>query len=108
MSFIYLGIPKNMVCKMKGRHGMGHSSIGLELGMHLFSEFLRSSQKSRWRIGTDIQKCTLCGKCELVCHYQAITVSRHNKTWTLNNRRCNQCLKCVMSCPTRCLTQVKL
>lgn len=93
---------------MRSRHGMGHSSIGLELGMHLFSEFLRSSHKSRWRIGNDIHKCTLCGKCEFVCHVNAITVSRHNKTWTLNNRRCNQCLECLMKCPARCLTQVRL
>ena len=91
-----------------GRHGRGHSSIGMELGMHLFSEFLKSSHKSRWRIGNDIERCNLCGKCESVCFTQAISVSRHNKTWILNNRRCSQCLECLMKCPTRCLTQVWL
>lgn len=91
-----------------GRHGREHGSIGLELGMHLFSEFLKSSHKSRWRIGNDIKRCTLCGKCEFVCPVNAITVSVHNKTWTLNNRRCTQCLNCVMKCPTRCLGQVRL
>lgn len=90
------------------RHRHGNSSIGLEISKFVLSEFLRSSYKSRWRIGNDIKQCSLCGKCEMVCYSSAITVSRHNKTWTLNNRRCNQCLKCVMTCPTRCLTQVRL
>ncbi|MBE6494983.1 MAG: 4Fe-4S dicluster domain-containing protein [Methanobrevibacter thaueri] len=90
------------------RHRGGHSSIGLELGMHLFTEFLMSSHKSRWRIGNDIQRCTLCGRCQAVCPVNAITVSVHNKTWTLNNRRCTQCLGCVIRCPPSCLTQVKL
>ena len=93
---------------MRGRYGRGHSSMGLDLGMHLFSEFLRSSHKSRWRIGNDIQRCNLCGKCQVVCPVDAITVSLHNKTWTLNNRRCRQCLACVMKCPARCLDQVRL
>lgn len=88
------------------RHRGGHSSIGLEIGKLIFSEILASSHKSKWRIGNNIKQCNLCGKCEFVCHTNAITVSRHNKTWTLNNRRCTQCLTCVMKCPTRCLTQV--
>ena len=93
---------------MRGRYGRGHSSMGLELGMYLFSEFLRSSHKSRWRIGNDIQRCNLCGKSQMVCPVDAITVSVHNRAWTLNNRRCRQCLACVMKCPARCLDQVRL
>ena len=90
------------------RHRHGGSSIGLEIGKFVFSELLASKHKARWRVGVDIKKCNLCGKCEFACHANAITVSRHNQTWTLNNRRCTQCLRCVMICPTRCLTQVRL
>ncbi|WP_425438377.1 4Fe-4S binding protein [Methanobrevibacter woesei] len=50
----------------------------------------------------------MCGKCELICSSNAIKVSRPNKTWTLNNMRCNQCLRCVMSCPVRCLKQAPI
>ncbi|WP_296789567.1 4Fe-4S dicluster domain-containing protein [uncultured Methanobrevibacter sp.] len=92
---------------MRARHGGGHS-IGLEIGKFVFSELLASSYKSRWRIGNDIHRCTLCGKCQMLCPVNAITVSRHNRTWTLNNRRCRQCLECIVKCPSRSLTQVRL
>ena len=90
------------------RYRRGHSSVGLDLGMYLFSEILKSSHKSKWRIGNDIQMCKLCGRCEAVCPVNAISVSVHNKSWTLNNRRCRHCLNCVVKCPARCLTQVYL
>ena len=50
----------------------------------------------------------LCGKCEAVCSRNALNVNPISKTWTLNNRLCNQCLACVVTCPARSLTQVKL
>ena len=90
------------------RYRGGHSSIGLELGKLLVTQVLKSSYKTSWRIGNNIKQCSLCGKCEKVCPMDALTVSRHNKTWTLNNMRCNKCLNCVVACPTRCLTQVSL
>lgn len=90
------------------RYGHGHSSIGTDIGRFIVSDLLASRSKSRWRIGNEIKKCKLCSKCESVCHMSAISVSRYDKTWTLNNRRCNQCLNCVMACPARCLTQVRL
>lgn len=93
---------------MRGRYGAGNSISALEIGMQIFSEFLKSSHKSRWRIGNEIQRCSLCGRCQAVCPVNAITVSVHNKTWTLNNRRCTQCLNCAVKCPTHCLTQVRL
>ncbi|MBQ9161354.1 MAG: 4Fe-4S binding protein [Methanobrevibacter sp.] len=86
----------------------GRSSIGFELGKFVFSELLSASHKSRWRIGNNIKICILCGKCEAVCPQSAISVSVHNKTWTLNNMRCNQCLNCIVRCPKRCLSQVSL
>ncbi|MDO5823398.1 4Fe-4S dicluster domain-containing protein [Methanobrevibacter sp.] len=90
------------------RHRHGNSSLGLEIVKLFFSEFLSTSYKPKWRISNNIERCTLCGRCESVCCSQAISVSTDNRTWTLNNRRCNKCLKCVMSCPARCLAQVDL
>ena len=90
------------------RHRRGSSSIGLEIGKLIFSELLNVKYKSRWRIGNNINQCNLCGKCELICSSNAIKVSRPNKTWTLNNMRCNQFLRCVMSCPVRCLKQAPI
>ena len=81
---------------------------GFGLGMYLFSEYLKSSHSPRWRIGNEIDKCNLCGKCESVCPVDAIKVSIPKKTWTLNNRRCSQCLTCAMKCPARCLDQVRV
>ena len=90
------------------RNGYGHSSVGFGLGKFIVEGILSSKYKSRWRIGNEINDCSLCGKCETVCHMGAIKVNVNNKTWALNNRRCNQCLSCVMACPKRCLTQVRL
>ena len=95
-----------MVIILRNRHG--HSSFGFEIGRFIVDGILSSKHKSRWRIGNEINKCSLCGKCETVCHRNAIQVNIHNKTWTLNNMRCNQCLSCIMACPKRCLTQVRL
>ena len=97
-----------MVYIMRSRHGGGHSSIGLELGLHIFSKLIDSNYKSKWRIGNNIHKCSLCGKCQFACPTDAITVSVHNQSWTLNNMRCRQCLACMVKCPINCLNQVSL
>lgn len=91
-----------------GRHRGGSSSSGDLLARFVISELFKSTHKCNWRIGNDINKCSLCGKCENVCHAGALSVSRHNGTWKLNNRICNHCLSCVMACPKRCLMQVSL
>lgn len=90
------------------RHRGGSSSIGLEIGKLIFSEVFKSSYKARWRIGNNIKACTLCGRCEMVCPVNAISVSVHNRTWTFNNRLCRQCLQCIIKCPKHCLTQVNM
>ncbi|WP_407375792.1 4Fe-4S dicluster domain-containing protein [Methanobrevibacter sp.] len=90
------------------RHRGGHSSIGLDIGRLLFSEVMKSSYRPKWRISNNIKQCTLCGKCEFVCPTNAIAVSVHNRTWTLNNRLCSHCLHCIMKCPKHCLTQLAL
>lgn len=90
------------------RYRGGSSSLGGMLGELFISELLNSTYKSRWRIGNDINNCSLCGKCQKICPGNALTVDRIAKTWTLNNRLCEQCLSCVVSCRSRCLTQVKI
>ena len=61
------------------RHRRGSTSAGLEIGKFIFSELLSAKYKSRWRIGNDIKQCSLCGKCELVCGFNAIKVNLHSK-----------------------------
>lgn len=88
-------------------HGGSGSSVELIARLFL-SGLAESNSRRHWRIGNDIGQCSLCGLCEDKCHVGALTVSRHNRTWKLNNRICNHCLNCVMVCPKRCLKQVNL
>lgn len=80
--------------------------VGMEVGKFVFFELLNSNRSAKWRIGNNINECQLCGKCQSVCPSDAISVSKHNRTWTLNNMRCGKCLQCVLKCSARCLTQV--
>ncbi|MBE6500094.1 MAG: hypothetical protein E7Z80_06095 [Methanobrevibacter thaueri] len=90
------------------RHHKRHSTTELQIAKFVFSKLINSSHKSKWRIGNNISQCSLCGRCEIICPTNAIIVSRHKKTWTLNNRRCKQCLNCIVKCPSHCLTQIKI
>ncbi|WP_458403146.1 DUF362 domain-containing protein [Methanobrevibacter sp.] len=90
------------------RYRGGRSPFGLKIGKLIFSEVLKSSYESPWRIGNKIDDCTLCGRCEMICPANAISVSVHNRTWTLNNGVCRQCLQCIVKCPQHCLNQVFL
>ena len=89
------------------RHRSRHS-IGLQIGKLFLSEFLKSSYNSSWRVGNNINMCTLCGRCEMICPVNAISVSIPKKSWILNNRHCIHCLKCIMTCPVHCLNKVNL
>lgn len=51
----------------------------------------------------DPPKCILCGICQKACPCSAITVSKADKTWTINSYRCVQCGMCIRSCPKACL-----
>ena len=90
------------------RYRGGKSSFGAMVGQLIISQFIESKSKSRWRIGNDINKCILCGKCEATCSAGALKVNKAAKTWTLNNYRCHKCLSCLVSCPIRCLNQIRL
>ena len=99
--------PKNIDGGLNLRYRRGSSISGM-IGKMIISEVLNSTYKSKWRIGNDINRCTLCGRCEIICRRNALHVDRTTKAWTLNNRRCIHCLDCVMACPTKCLSQVRL
>lgn len=90
------------------RHRCGHSSLGLTVTKFLFSELLNSSYVVKWRVGNEINRCRLCGQCQVVCPVNAISVNVNNKTWMLDNRRCRHCLNCIVKCPAKCLSQVNL
>ena len=51
--------PKNIDGGLNLRYRRG-SSIGGMIGKMIISEVLSSTYKSKWRIGNDINRCTLC------------------------------------------------
>ena len=52
---------------------------------------------ARFMAVTDQDKCNLCGKCEEICHVNAITISNEKKT--TNAHKCIGCGLCVSRCP---------
>ena len=44
--------------------------------------------------------CTLCAK---KCPQEAITVSREDKTWAIDQDKCVNCMICVDKCPKKCI-----
>lgn len=57
----------------------------------------------RGKISIDIDNCIYCGMCSRKCPVGAITVSRNERTWSINRFRCVNCSYCVESCPKKCL-----
>ncbi|MFA6930395.1 MAG: P-loop NTPase [Lentisphaeria bacterium] len=51
----------------------------------------------------DQSKCTACGKCATVCHYNAIAVIK--KSVLIFNELCHSCGACAYVCPTGALTE---
>jgi electron transport complex protein RnfB len=52
---------------------------------------------ARFMAVTDQDKCKLCGKCEEICHVNAITILNEKKT--TNADKCIGCGLCVSRCP---------
>ncbi|HIY83351.1 MAG TPA: 4Fe-4S binding protein [Candidatus Rubneribacter avistercoris] len=55
-------------------------------------------------VENDVAHCILCGICQKRCPCGAITVSKPDRTWTIDRFRCVQCGSCVRECPKSCLT----
>lgn len=62
------------------------------------------TERTKGHISCEITNCTLCSICEKRCPTHAITVSKPDGTWTIDNFSCIQCLSCVRICPRKCLT----
>lgn len=56
----------------------------------------------------EMEKCILCGVCQLRCPSQCITVSKQEKTWQVDPFACVYCGICVDACPVKCLFQERL
>lgn len=63
---------------------------------------------TRGHVEIDIDACIHCGICMRKCPTGAITVSRPEKTWTIERLECVQCRSCVDNCPKKCLTMSNL
>lgn len=66
------------------------------------------NEKTRGQIAIDEPNCILCGICDKKCPTDAISVSKEDRTWTINRMQCIQCLCCVDVCPKQCLSNVNL
>jgi formate hydrogenlyase subunit 6/NADH:ubiquinone oxidoreductase subunit I len=62
------------------------------------------TSRTKGHVENDIKTCILCGICEKRCPTHAITVSKEDESWTIDNFSCIQCLTCVRACPKTCLT----
>ena len=83
---------------MRGRHGYGAGGLSL---LSLARTLTKVSVKCG--VKADGKKCTLCGKCEIICPANAIMVSRTAKTWELDKRRCIGCYRCIHTCPANAI-----
>lgn len=54
----------------------------------------------------DETQCVHCGICTNVCTFEAITVDKAGKKWTVNPDKCYGCGLCTTICPRHCLTVV--
>lgn len=61
-------------------------------------------ERTRGHIAIDINSCIYCGICQKKCPTNAITVSRGDRSWTIERMQCIQCSCCVEVCPKKCLT----
>lgn len=66
-------------------------------------KILRKVFESRGQISYNCDKCIHCTLCQKTCPVNAITVSRKNKEWNIDNNICVRCTHCVSKCPTKAL-----
>lgn len=58
---------------------------------------------SRGQVCIVIEDCIYCGLCSRHCPSDAISVSKPERTWTIDRFRCISCNSCVETCPKNCL-----
>jgi ech hydrogenase subunit F len=59
--------------------------------------------KQRGHIRIDIDNCIFCGMCGRKCPAAAITVTRAQRSWSIDRFQCVMCGSCSESCPKKCL-----
>lgn len=60
--------------------------------------------RTRGHVENDIDTCILCGICAATCPATALTVSKPERTWTIDPFSCVQCMACVRACPPKSLS----
>lgn len=58
---------------------------------------------TRGHITISEKECIACGICAKKCPTDAISVSKTDRTWTIERMQCIQCNSCVETCPKKCL-----
>jgi NAD-dependent dihydropyrimidine dehydrogenase PreA subunit len=66
-----------------------------------FDKSIKMYSESGYSVKCDIGKCTLCGKCEDICPFDAVTVK--NGKYTYDIKSCMGCGLCVEHCPESAL-----
>ena len=61
-------------------------------------------KRTRGSIGINIDICIFCSLCARKCPSYAISVSKDDKTWSIDRLKCIACNYCVEVCPKKCLT----
>ena len=61
-------------------------------------------ERTRGHVENDMDKCILCGLCQMRCPTGAITVDKKEQTWAIRPFSCIQCRSCVDNCPKKCLS----
>ena len=61
-------------------------------------------ERTRGQVENDMDKCILCGLCQMRCPTGAITVDKKEQTWAIRPFSCIQCRSCVDNCPKKCLS----
>ncbi len=56
----------------------------------------------------EMDKCILCGVCQMRCPSQCIKVNKPAKSWEVDPFACVYCGICVDACPVKCLFQERL
>ncbi len=60
-------------------------------------------ERTRGKIGIDIDNCIFCGMCERRCPTGAIKVEKGKTSWSIERLQCIQCNYCNEVCPKKCL-----
>lgn len=70
-------------------------------------KLIRKLAEAKGTISNDYSKCIYCGHCQRICSVEAITVSKHPKSWSIDHNLCVRCTHCIAICPRKALTLEK-